>query len=94
MFRCRSFLLTISLAMGAHAGPAPFDLVGPVLEVNITRDAQTLPIARVPNLAVGDQIWIKAELPPTQSSHYLLVLAFLSGSTNPPPASWFFPCKT
>jgi hypothetical protein len=23
-----------------------------------------------------------------------LVTAFLSGSTNPPPASWFSPCKT
>jgi hypothetical protein len=43
---------------------------------------------------VGDRLWIKADLPPTQSAHYLLVAAFLSGSTNPPPESWFFPCKT
>lgn len=92
--RCRILLLTISLAAAAQAGPAPFDLAGPVLEVTITRGTQTLPISEVPNLAAGDRIWIKADLPPTQSSHYLLVSAFLSGSTNPPPASWFFPCKT
>ncbi|MBL6750301.1 MAG: hypothetical protein ISP90_07245 [Nevskia sp.] len=48
----------------------------------------------MPNLAEGDRLWIKADLPPTQSAHYLMVAAFLSGSTNPPPESWFFPCKT
>ena len=92
--RFRTVLLPIWLATTAHAGPAPFDLAGPVLQVKVTRGAQTLPISQVPNLAEGDQIWIKADLPPTQSSHYLMVSAFLSGSTNPPPASWFFPCKT
>ncbi|MGC2032312.1 MAG: hypothetical protein WA642_20005 [Steroidobacteraceae bacterium] len=92
--RYRTVLLTILLTTAAHAGPAPFDLAGPVLQVKITRGAQTLPISQVPNLTAGDQIWIKADLPPTQSSHYLMVSAFLSGSTNPPPTSWFFPCKT
>src|ERR1039457_409907 len=82
------------LAAAAHAGPAPFDLAGPVLDVKITRGETTLPASEVPNLAPGDRIWIKADLPATQSAHYLLVAAFLSGSTNPPPESWFFPCKT
>jgi hypothetical protein len=94
MSRCRDLALITALATAAHAGPAPFDLAGPVLEVKITRAAQTLPVFEVPNLAVGDQIWIKADLPSTQSEHFLLVIAFLSGSTNPPPNNWFYPCKT
>ena len=87
-------VLATAMAATAHAGSAPFDLAGPVLEVKIIRGAVSLPISAVPNLAVGDKISIKADLPPTQSRHYLLVTAFLSGPTNPPPAAWFFPCKT
>jgi hypothetical protein len=94
ILRYRRILLTAALATSAHAGPAPFDLAGPNFEVNVTRGRTTLPIAEIPNLAAGDQLWIKADLPSTQSSHYLLVTAFLSGATNPPPESWFFPCKT
>ena len=48
----------------------------------------------MPNLAAGDRIWIRANFPASQSAHYLLVTAFLSGSTNPPPESWFADCKT
>jgi hypothetical protein len=92
--RCRLFLLTALLAGAAHADPAPFDLAGPVLQVKVTRGASTLPVSEVPNLAAGDQLWIKADLPPTQSAHYLLVAAFLTGSTNPPPANWFYLCET
>jgi hypothetical protein len=87
------FLAVLTVAV-AHAGPAPFDLTGPVLEAKITRGDVTLPASEVPNLAPGDRIWLKADLPKTQSAHYLLVAAFLRGSTNPPPANWFFPCKT
>ena len=64
------------------------------LEVKVTRGVTTLPIAEVPNLARGDQLWIKAELPVTQTAQYLMVAAFLTGSTNPPAASWFFRCET
>src|ERR1700722_18927366 len=84
----------ILAAAAAQAGPAPFDLAGPLLDVKITRGTQTLPASEVPNLVAGDRIWIKADLPPSQSTHYLMVTAFLSGSTNPPPPGWFFPCKT
>jgi len=90
----RTIALMACLATAGHAAPAPFDLAGPVLEVKITRGLETLPVFEVPNLAVGDQLWIKANLPPTQSEHYLMVLAFLSGSTNPPSKDWFYPCKT
>jgi hypothetical protein len=96
--RRRTLSLVLALAHGlaaaANAAPAPFDLAGPNIDVTVTRGADTLPIAAVPNLAAGDRIWIKADLPPSQSAHYLLVAAFLSGSTNPPPASWFFRCET
>src|SRR5215475_9855848 len=94
LFRRFFFLFAPMLAAGAvSAAPAPFDLAGPVLEVKVTRAAVTLPVSRVPNLAPGDQLWIKADLPPSQSAHYLMIAAFLSGSTNPPPENWFFPCK-
>jgi hypothetical protein len=87
-------LLAVCLAAMAHAAPAPFDLAGPTLDVKITRGAKTLSASEVPNLIAGDRLWIKADLPSSQSAHYLMVAAFLSGSTNPPPESWFFPCKT
>lgn len=78
----------------AKADPAPFDLVGPVLDVKVTRGARTLPISQVPNLAGGDRLFIKADFPASQSAHYLLIAAFLRGATNPPPKEWFFPCET
>ena len=62
--------------------------------MTVTRGSTTLPASQVPNLAGGDRIWIRANLPASQSAHYLLVSAFLSGSTNPPPESWFYSCKT
>ena len=87
-------VLAIAGASIAHAEPAPFDLAGPNLEVKVTRGAQTLPISAVPNLAAGDRLWIKADLPTSQSANYLLVAAFLRGATNPPPKNWFFQCET
>jgi hypothetical protein len=92
--RSLPLILAIILAASAHAASAPFDLAGPTLDVKITRGTKTLPASAVPNLIVGDRVWLKADLPATQSAHYLMVAAFLSGSTNPPPENWFFPCKT
>src|SRR5262245_52919857 len=91
---CRLLLaLAAIFSPAAYAvGPAPFDLSGPALEVNVTRQSTTLSVAEVPNLAVGDQLSIRADFPKTQSEEYLLVVAFLRGSTNPPPANWFFRC--
>jgi hypothetical protein len=82
-------------ATGANAaGPAPFDLAGPSLEVNVTRGDTTLAIAEVPHLAVGDKLAIRSDFPETQSEHYLMVVTFLRGSTNPPPKDWFYQCAT
>lgn len=60
----------------------------------MTRGATTLPIAQVPHLAAGDKLSIKSNFPQEQSEHYLMVVSFLRGSTNPPPKDWFFQCAT
>jgi hypothetical protein len=92
----RTLLLpaALALAAAAQADPAAFDLAGPTIEVTVTRGGTTLPAARVPNLAAGDRVWIRADLPEAQSAHYLLVATFLRGSTNPPPKDWFSRCET
>ncbi|MDE1177254.1 MAG: hypothetical protein PW789_11720 [Edaphobacter sp.] len=60
----------------------------------MTRNGKTLPIASVPNLQPGDKLWLFADLPRTQSVHYLLVSVFLRGTTNPPPETWFTKIET
>ena len=87
-------LLSSSAALPGHAAVAPFDLAGPDLQVTVGRGHETLPIAEVPNLAAGDRLWVRADLPATQSQHYLLVIGFLRGATNPPPRDWFHACET
>ncbi len=81
-------------SVSASADSAAFDLNGPPVEVTVTRAGKTLPIAEVPNLQVGDRIWLHPELPGSQSVHYLLVAAFLRGTTNPPPENWFTKAET
>jgi len=87
-------MLLAWLPRAAWADAAPFDLAGPGLEISVTHAGVTLPISRTPNLAPGDRLSIKADLPPGQSAHYLLVAAFLRGATNPPPPAWFFQAQT
>ena len=91
----RLFVAFLCLATTfAFADPAPFDLAGPRIEVKVKRGDQTLPITAVPNLAAGDKLWIYPDFPAGQDAHYLLIAAFLRGSTNPPPESWFFKAET
>ncbi|MBB5343941.1 hypothetical protein HDF10_001920 [Edaphobacter lichenicola] len=97
-FRRSRFLGTLAATLLAcpllHADPVRFDLAGPKVDVHVTRSGKVLPIAQVPSLQPGDKIWLRADLPPTQSVHYLLVAAFLRGTTNPPPDNWFFEIQT
>lgn len=86
------FVSTASLC--AQGNTAPFDLNGPRIDMRVTREGKTLPIAEVPNLQPGDKVWVHPDLPPTQSAHYLLVVAFLRGATNPPPEDWFLKQET
>lgn len=89
---CFVVLATLSITRAHAAGAAPFDLTGPEIEVSVARGHAMLPIAQVPHLAAGDKLSIKADFPATQSEHYLLIVTFLRGPTNPPPKNWFFSC--
>ena len=94
------FLLAALFAFPARslAVDARFDLLGPKIDVKVTRvvngQSETLPIASVPNLQPGDKLWIHPDLPPSQSVKYLLICAFLRGTTNPPPEDWFHRIET
>jgi hypothetical protein len=96
---CR-FSLALSLLLVLLGGIAfadsnsSFDLPGPKIEVRVTRGGETLPISQVPNLQPGDRLWVHPDLPASESIHYLLIVAFLRGSTNPPPEKWFFKAET
>jgi hypothetical protein len=84
---CTFFLLAASPLVRADA--AAFDLIGPKVEIRVQRDGRTLPIAEVPELKAQDRLWVHPDLPESQSVHYVMVVAFLRGATNPPPDSWF-----
>src|ERR1039458_4360747 len=90
MRRCLQLVLMLSLASTSlYAVDSAFDLSGPKVDVRVKRGETTLPISQVPNLLPGDRLWIHPDLPETQSAHYVLIVAFLRGATNPPPADWF-----
>ena len=77
-----------------RADDAAFDLLGPRIDMKVTRGGKPLPISKVPNLQPGDRLWIHPDFPDDQSARYLLVVAFLRGSTNPPPENWFTRAET
>jgi len=87
-------LFAVSITTALRADNARFDLEGPRIDIRVTRGSATLPIAEVPNLQPGDKIWVKADLPASQSNHLLLIVAFLRGTTNEPPDSWFTKIET
>jgi hypothetical protein len=76
------------------ADTAPFDLSGPKVDVRVKRGVVTLPIGETPNLLAGDRLWIHPDFPESQATHYVLIVAFLRGATNPPPAEWFTRVET
>ena len=90
------FAALLSLAFIPMAWPdsATFDLTGPPIGVKVERKGKTLPISQVPNLRPGDRLWVHPDFPDDQSARYLLVVAFLRGSTNPPPERWFTRAET
>ncbi len=95
MRRCLQVLLLWSLAsIGVHADGPAFDLLGPKVDVHVKRGTVTLPIGEVPNLEPGDRLWIHPDLPESQSAHYVLIVGFLRGATNPPPPEWFTRVET
>jgi hypothetical protein len=93
-FSLFAFSILWVLSGMAAADSAAFDLIGPKIDVRVQRAGVTLPIAEVPDLQVGDRLWIHPDLPDSQSVHYLMVVVFLRGITNPPPDSWFTRVET
>src|SRR5437868_1804173 len=89
-----ALLLLLSLPLSARGDNAAFDLIGPRIEMKVTRGGKPLPISDVANLQPGDRLWIHPDFPEDQSARYLLVVAFLRGSTNPPPENWFTRVET
>lgn len=83
------FALLAAAAWRVEAAPSQFDLVGPRLDVAVTHDGATLPLAWVPNLAEGDRVSIKLDLPPAGSERFRLVAVFLRGAVERPPRDWF-----
>ncbi len=86
-----AFLLA---SFGFAYADAAFDLAGPKIEVRVQRNDKELPIGQVPNLQPGDRLWIHPDLPENQSAHYLMVVGFLRGATNPPPENLFTKFET
>src|SRR3954454_21514097 len=86
-------LLTTPFAL-AQTTAAAFDLAGPAVDLRVQRAGETLPISHVPNLLPGDRLWIHPQLPESQSTHYVMIVAFLRGATNPPPPTWFTKVET
>ncbi len=91
--RCCLILVLLSAGL-ALADNAAFDLAGPKIDVRVERGDKELPIGEVPNLLPGDRLWIHPDLPESQSAHYLMIVAFLRGATNPPPEEWFTKVET
>ncbi len=92
--RLRLLLVFSLFASLSHAEGPPFDLTGPRVDVHVKRGNVTLPVSETPNLMPGDRLWIHPDLPESQATHFVLVVAFLRGSTNPPPPEWFTRVET
>ena len=90
----RLLLLCLFAVQCLHAAGPAFDLVGPKVDVHVKRGEATLPIGQVPNLQPGDRLWVHPDFPDSQSEHYVLIIAFLRGATNPPPEDWFTKVET
>src|SRR5438445_2000751 len=88
-----TFLL-LAFSGVSNAENTAFDLIGPKVQIKVQRAGKTLPVAQVPNLQAGDRLWVHPDLPDSQSVHYLMVVVFLRGATNPPPENWFTRAET
>src|SRR6201993_304279 len=89
-----AILALLSSATHARADDAAFDLLGPRIDMKVTRGGKPLPISRVPNLQPGDRLWIHPDVPDGEAVHFLMIPVFLRGSTNPPPENWFTKVET
>src|ERR1035441_6580788 len=88
------FWCLVSTGVYAADSAPPFDLSGPKVDVRVKRGKVPLPIGETPNLLAGDRLWIHPDFPESQAAHYVLIVAFLRGATNPPPAERFTRVET
>src|SRR6202046_1513708 len=51
-------------------------------------------LCTVAHLAPGDRVWVHPDLPEKEGARYVMVVAFLRGSVNPPPENWFTKAET
>jgi len=86
--------LLLTIVGSARADNNNFDLLGPRIEMKVSRNGKSLPISQVANLQPGDRLWLHPDFPDDQSARYLLIVAFLRGATNPPPENWFTKAET
>src|SRR5260370_22055414 len=89
-----ALLAVLWLPSSVCAENVPFDWAGPRVEMKVSRGGKPLPIADVATLQLRDRLWIHPDFPDDQAAGYLLVVAFLRGSTNPPPENWFTRAET
>src|SRR6202012_5207836 len=89
-----AMMLFLSMGLCARADNNNFDLLGPKIEMKVSRNGKSLPISQVANLQPGDRLWLHPDFPDDQSARYLLIVAFLRGATNPPPENWFTKAET
>jgi hypothetical protein len=87
-------LFCFLVSTGLYADSPAFDLAGPKVDVRVKRGDVTLPIGETPNLLPGDRLWIHPDFPESQTAHFVLIVAFLRGATNPPPPEWFTRVET
>jgi hypothetical protein len=55
--------LIVSAPSAKAADVAPFDLLGPRVEMKVSRNGKSLPISEVANFQPGDRIWIHPDFP-------------------------------
>ncbi|MDB5702200.1 MAG: hypothetical protein JWL66_2399 [Sphingomonadales bacterium] len=79
----------VAIALPARAASSAFDLVGPRLNVSVTREGVTLPLSQVPNLAEGDRVSVAPDPARVNGERYRIVAAFLRGAVDRPPKEWF-----
>ncbi|MCJ2182909.1 hypothetical protein MTR62_09425 [Novosphingobium sp. 1949] len=83
--------LPLTPVLGADDKSANFELPGPDILAEVTRNGETLPVSQVPNLKPGDAITLhlpRGKDASQQADDFLLVSAFLRGAVNPPPDAW------
>ena len=87
-------LLSLTIRPALAEGGAAFDLDGPRIDVRVLRGGKTLPIGSVATLTAGDRLWVHPDIAENAGSRYVLVVAFLRGSVDPPPDHWFTKAET